>query len=112
MDWKTSFYPLLKGWSIAKGMDRDVPVGAQWHRDLLIRMAEATLSRGPILTVDTAHQLANYLGFRHFYRHSYSFFLEWDELEKLVTTLAEVWGQTKDELQQFLDSLDKSLGSK
>jgi hypothetical protein len=33
------------------------------------------------------------LGFRHFYRHGYSFFLEWDELEELVTPLAEVWDQ-------------------
>jgi hypothetical protein len=45
------------------------------------------------------------MGFRHFYRHSYSFFLEWEELEKLVTPLAEVWAQTKRELQLFLDSL-------
>jgi len=45
------------------------------------------------------------LGFRHFYRHSYSFFLEWDEVEKLVTPLAEVWVQAKDELQLFLASL-------
>ncbi|MFB0533999.1 MAG: hypothetical protein ACETWR_03340 [Anaerolineae bacterium] len=93
--------------SIAKGIDQDVPAGAQWHRDLLTRMAEATSSRGPVLTVHMAHQLANYLGFRHFYRHSYSFFLEWDELEKLVTSLAEVWERTKNELQLFLDSLNK-----
>lgn len=82
-------------------------MGAQWHRDLLTRMTEATSSRGPVLTVDVAHQLADYLGFRHFYWHSYSFFLEWDELEKLVTPLAEVWEQTKDELELFLDSLNK-----
>ncbi|MFQ6100567.1 MAG: hypothetical protein ACE5OS_04955 [Anaerolineae bacterium] len=109
-----SFYNGLENifLSIAKGIDRDVPVGTQWHRDLLTRMTEATSSRGPVLTVDTAHQLVSYLGFRHFYRHSYSFFLEWDELEKLVTPLTEVWEQTKDELQLFLDSLNKSLGSK
>ena len=54
-----------------------------------------------------AYRLADYLGFRHFYRHSYSFFLEWDELEKLVTPLAEVWDQTKGELELFLVSLSK-----
>ena len=104
-----SFYNGLENifLSIAKGMDRDVPAGVQWHRDLLTRMTEETSGRGPVLTVDRAHQLANYLGFRHFYRHSYSFFVEWDELEKLVTPLAEVWEQTKDELQLFLDSLNK-----
>ena len=109
-----SFYNGLENifLAIAKRIDQDVPAGAQWHSDLLTQMTEAALSRGPVLTVDTAHKLASYLGFRHFYRHSYTFFLEWDELEKLVTPLAEVWEQTKDELQLFLDSLNKSLGSK
>ncbi|MBI3760931.1 MAG: hypothetical protein HY260_03595 [Chloroflexi bacterium] len=79
--------------------------GSQWHRDVLTRMTESTSTREPVLTTEIAHRLTGYLGFRHFYRHSYSFYLEWDELEKLVTPLAEVWRQTKDELQRFADSL-------
>jgi hypothetical protein len=88
---------------IAKGIDADVPTGAQWHRDLLTRMTEPTSSRKPVLMAETAHRLASYLGFRHFYRHSYSFFLEWDELKGLVLTLAEVWNRAKTELRVFLD---------
>lgn len=61
---------------IAKGIDADVPTSAQWHRVLLTRMTEPTSSRKPVLMTETAHRLASYLGFRHFYRHSYSFFLE------------------------------------
>jgi len=52
-----------------------------------------------------AHRLADYLGFRHFYRHSYSFYLEWEEMEKLVTPLADVWQGAKDEIQLFLRSV-------
>jgi len=102
-----SFYNGLENifLSIAKGIDADVPAGSQWHRDLLTRMTESTARREPVLTVEMAHRLADYLGFRHFYRHSYSFFLDWDEMEKLVTPLAEVWAQVKDQLQLFLDSL-------
>jgi len=102
-----SFYNGLENifLAIAKGSDADIPAGSQWHRDLLIRMTESTASRGPVLTTDLAHRLMDYLGFRHFYRHSYSFFLEWEELDKLVTPLAEVWAQVKSELQLFLDSL-------
>jgi hypothetical protein len=102
-----SFYNGLENifLSIAKGVDADVPAGAQWHRDLLTQMAESTSNRGPVLTTETAHQLAEYLGFRHFFRHSYSFFLEWDELEKLVTPLAKVWGQVKGELELFVVGL-------
>jgi hypothetical protein len=97
---------------IAKRIDQDVPEGAQWHRDLLTRMMETTSSRGPVLTVGTVHQLANYLGFRHFYRHSYSFFLDWGELEELVMPLSEIWEQTKGEILQFLNNLEQPLEAK
>lgn len=102
-----SFYNGLENifLSIAKGIDAEVPAGSQWHRDLLTRMTEPTASRGPVLTDEMAQRLADYLGFRHFYRHSYSFLLDWDEMEKLAMPLAEVWAQTKDELQLFLNRL-------
>jgi hypothetical protein len=101
-----SFYNGLENifLSVAKGIDQEVPTGAQWHRDLLNQMAQATSHRGPVLALETTHHLANYLAFRHFYRHSYSFFLSWQEMEKLVIELAEVWSQTKQELEQFLGS--------
>jgi hypothetical protein len=92
--------------SIAKGIDADVPTGLQWHRDLLTRMTHSTSRRAPVLTVETAHQLADYLGFRHFFRHSYSFFLDWNEMERLILSLANVWIQVKADLQLFLDNLD------
>ncbi len=100
-----SFYNGLENMflSIAKGVDEAVPTGAQWHRDLLIQMTKATSNRGPVLTDELARQLAGYLGFRHFYRHAYSFFLEWSEVEKLVTPLEKVWDQVKAELELFLE---------
>jgi hypothetical protein len=55
-----------------------------------------------------AQKLADYLGFRHFYRHSYSFFLEWDKLQGLVTSLSEAWAQVKEELYRFLESLSSA----
>lgn len=103
-----SFYNGLENifLSIAKGIDDDVPTSAQSHRDLLTRMTQSTSGRAPVLTVKTAHQLADYLGFRHFFRHSYSFFLDWQEMEKLVFLLPEIWVQTKAELHLFLEGLD------
>jgi len=105
-----SFYNGLENifMSIAKEVDGHVPAGRQWHRDLLAQMTKATDRREQVLTPQTAHQLAGYLGFRHFYRHSYSFLLEWEELEGLVKSLAQVWAQVKKELQLFLDRLEDS----
>jgi hypothetical protein len=68
-------------------------------------MTQETGTRGRVLSAELAGKLIDYLSFRHFYRHSYSFFLEWEELEKLVTILPEIWSQAKQELNQFLQSL-------
>ena len=102
-----SFYNRLENifLAIAKRIDVHVPSGPQSHRYLLTQMTESTTQRGPVLTTVSAHQLAEYLSFRHFYRHTYSFMLDWHELGKLVTPLAEVWKQAKGELQLFLESL-------
>jgi HepT-like protein len=61
--------------AIAKEIDDDVPASAQWHRDLLNRMTETTDNRLPVLSAETSDRLSEYLGFRHFFRHSYSFFM-------------------------------------
>jgi hypothetical protein len=91
--------------SIAKGIDQQVPEGSFWHRDLLQQMSKATPSRPAVLTAETSQRLVAYMGFRHFYRHSYSFDLEWDELEKLVTPLADTWNQVKRDLRQLVIDL-------
>lgn len=103
-----SFYTGLENifLSIAKGIEASLPTGSQWHRDLLTQMAEPMPSREPVFTPETVSLLAEYLGFRHFYRHSYSFFLDWDEMEKLVLPLSPVWARVKAELQLFLRKLD------
>jgi len=103
-----SFYSGLENifLSVAKGIDQDIPAGAEWHRKLLKQMTEATPNREPLLSVRVFQQLIEYLGFRHFYRHSYSFFLNWERLELLVTPLPEIWEQTRDEIQQFLKQIE------
>lgn len=87
--------------TIAKEIDQDVPTGPQSHRDLLNQMMTATAEREAILTVELGQRLADYLGFRHFYRHSYSFFLVWDDMAELVVALPEVWQETKTALKTF-----------
>ena len=105
-----SFYNGLENifTTIAKDLDGDMPDSTQWHRDLLNRMTQRTPKRKSVLASETAEQLADYLSFRHFFRHSYSLFLEWDELEELVTPLAQLWSKTKIEIQAFLNSLTGS----
>lgn len=90
--------------TIAKGIDESVPLGEQWHRELLIQMAEQTPDRNRVLTQETVQCLAKYLAFRHYFRHSYSFFLEWKELKELVDPLEGDWKRIKNEILLFLNN--------
>lgn len=91
---------------IAKEIDKNVPSGRQWHRDLLEQMTKVTLNRNKVLSDETSAQLDEYMGFRHFYRHSYSFFLNWERLEILVKQLPKIWEQIKDEMQHFMKKIE------
>jgi len=90
---------------IVKRIDCNVPTGDRWHRDLPYQMGETTTERNQVLSDETIAQLVDYMGFRHFYRHSYSFLLEWEELEKLMVPVEDIWQQIKDELEMYLNSL-------
>ncbi len=90
---------------IAKNLDQHLPQGAQWHSDLLHQMAQPASPRGAVLSLEMKYELKGYLSFRHFHRHSYSFFLEWEQLEKLVTPIHKVWQRAKEELTQFIATI-------
>ncbi len=90
---------------IAKHIDKNVPSGSQWHRELLKQMTEPTSDREAVLTDSLSDEINNYMGFRHFYRHSYTFFLEWDKLENLVIPLAEVWKEAKTEIERVCGAI-------
>ncbi|PKO23043.1 MAG: hypothetical protein CVU38_06140, partial [Chloroflexi bacterium HGW-Chloroflexi-1] len=85
--------------AVAKELDGTVPAGSSWHRDLLVLMSRDTPQRRRVISEQTGEKLAAYLTFRHFFRHSYSFFLDWSRLEKLVIPLWEVWEQTRQDLE-------------
>ncbi len=76
---------------IAKGIDNNVSNDPQWHRELLLQMGQSNLNRPPVLSPNMISRLNDYRSFRHFYRHTYSFFLEWEELEQLVKPLPALW---------------------
>lgn len=88
--------------SVAKNIDHEIPEGPRWHADLLMQMVRDTDKRGAVIPEELQNKLAEYLAFRHFYRHSYSFRLDWGELEKLVGPLPETWSDLKRRLESFL----------
>ena len=93
---------------IAQNIDGIPPSGPSSHRDLLNQMVKPNSMRTAVLSSESAAQLAEYLAFRHFYRHAYSFFLRWAEMEGLVIKMSHVWRQVRHELMLFLEKYDRA----
>ncbi|MGY4706884.1 ribonuclease toxin HepT-like protein [Candidatus Bipolaricaulota sp. J31] len=89
---------------IAEEVDHAVPLGSGWHRALLQRMAsEVEGLRPAVLSSEMVEKLLPYLGFRHFFRHSYTFEIDWEKLKPLATSAREVLKGFKGELTRFFD---------
>ena len=70
---------------IASAIDSSVPVGPNWHVELLSRVAYPIPDVRPAVISDTLRQrLGDYLRFRHLFRNVYSRELRWDLLRPLV----------------------------
>ncbi|MDA0836832.1 MAG: hypothetical protein O3B01_06910 [Planctomycetota bacterium] len=90
---------------VGKSLDSSIPDGRQWHRTLLTQVSEASETRPALISSEACRALADYLAFRHFYRHSYTFHLDWDEMKGLVQPLPAVWAKVKSEIQAFVNTL-------
>jgi hypothetical protein len=87
---------------LAQEIDHSIPVGEGWHRALLRRMAtEVPGVRPAILQQETAEALEPYLGFRHFFRHAYTFHIEWEKLQPLIEKVGEVFERVRNDLERF-----------
>ena len=91
---------------IIKKVDHETIDDVQWHKEILRKMSEPNKKRDPVISIDTMLLLTQYLSFRHFYRHSYSFYLNWNELEPLVKSLNKIWKRTTSEIKDFLTTLE------
>lgn len=88
--------------TIAKGIDQKIPDGDHWHTELLNNLGRPSPHRDMCLSSFSADKLKQYLAFRHYYRHSYSFHLDWAEMKSLVEHLQETWTKLKIDIQELI----------
>lgn len=93
---------------IAREIDGIEFEGEKWHRELLEQMNVGTPNRKAIITDDIIEITEDYMSFRHFYRHSYSYLLEWNKMDALVKSLQEVWTQIKNNLGNLIEEIERS----
>jgi predicted nucleotidyltransferase len=83
-----------------------LPGGDNWHISLLRSMEVHVEGKRPaVLEHQLAARLLDYLRFRHLFRHTYGYELEWDKLHTLVERLET----TKTSLGQQLDNFVLAL---
>ncbi len=88
---------------IAKNVDKNVPSGTKSHQELLHQMASENGYREEIINENLYLKLREYATFRHFYRHAYSFQLNWEKMKPLVENVNNIWEETKNAILEFLE---------
>jgi predicted nucleotidyltransferase len=91
---------------IAVRVDEDVPVGSNWHTLLLQRMGQPFGARRPaVIDRPLEIELSEYLRFRHVFRHTYGYDLEWERVQELGQALPDVLKTLKTQVEAFLSAL-------
>ena len=99
--------------SIAKEIDHRIPMGEEWHSELLHQMTlDIPGLRPPVITVGTEKKLREYLGFRHLFRKRYGFELDWQRLKKLLLGVPQIRIQLEKEIGNFFAGLDSIFQEK
>lgn len=93
--------------TIAKEIDNNVPIESKWHKLLLTQMLKQNDNRNWNISKELMDDLEEYLAFRHFYRHAYSFQLNWNKLSQISENIVSVWEKVKNEINELIYNLSK-----
>lgn len=94
---------------IASLVDESIPIGANWHQELLRQMnIEVPGVRPAVISAELRTELEEYRGFRHIVRNVYTYQLNPEKLERLITMLRETLSRTERELLAFAKFLEST----
>ena len=94
---------------IAATIDESVPTAANWHQELLNQMCmEIPEVRPAVISEEVRDLLEDYRGFRHVVRNIYSFHLNPEKMERLISNIDLVQEKLTVELMSFAGFLLES----
>jgi hypothetical protein len=94
---------------IATNIDKSVPTGPEWHRDLLRQMSMAVPQIRPqVLSPETTKVLDEYLRFRHVVRNIYAFEFDPERITRLVQHLRPSFERVRAELLALAEFLEQT----
>ena len=74
-----------------------LPAGPTWHRDLI-----ETAYDSKINSPETAEEIKQYLAFRHFFSHGYSFHLKSELMKPLVQDVKRIYAKFRAEIEKCI----------
>lgn len=93
---------------IARHIDRDLPTGTNWHRDLVQQMVrDLPTIRPAVIGEDHLTALDEFRRFRHLVRNIYTIDLQSEKVEKLIPLLVSSWSGIQAELLAFAQFLEE-----
>lgn len=92
---------------IALRLGPGLPVGNGWHT-ILLRGMESSVEgiRSEVIDHSLALRLLDYLRFRHLFRHTYGYELQWEKLRPLVEGIEETLTLLREQVDRFLNKLE------
>ncbi|MCI0530265.1 MAG: nucleotidyltransferase domain-containing protein [Nitrospira sp.] len=93
---------------IAVRLGPGLPAGENWHTLLLQSMGSGIEGiRAAVIDQPLALRLLDYLRFRHRFRHTYGYELQWDRLRSLVEGLEETLTRLRQQIDRFIKTLEQ-----
>jgi hypothetical protein len=93
---------------IASSVDRSLPSGPDWHRELLRQMTVDVAGLRPaVIGVETARAVDEFLRFRHVIRNVYALELDVERLGCLGSALRPAFGLIESDLKAFAIFLEQ-----
>ena len=92
---------------IAREVDRHVPRGSRWHKNLLAQMAEKRPERRPVISENTRRELEELLEFRHKVNNIYGKELRYEKTIPHAKSIDTLFAKVSQDLNTFTDSLEK-----
>ncbi len=92
---------------IARQVDRHLPTGDSWHKDLLTQMTEQRPERPPVISEDIFPRLDDLLKFRHAFNNIYAEELVYEKTEPRAKSIDQLFTSVSEDLSIFIDSLAK-----
>ena len=87
---------------IFKAIKVNIPNDSHWHKTLFEMTFEITEKRTFIFRPDYKEQFAEYLSFRHYFRHSYGYEIDSERLKPLINGVEDLWKLLEEDLHIYI----------